>query len=69
MKVHEDSPLWLKVTECAWTSRLGNFGHLHLQINGLIWYQLALPEDELQNGESGHLKKHLIELTREYTVF
>ncbi len=22
MKVHEDSPLWLKVTECAWTSRL-----------------------------------------------
>ncbi len=23
MKVHEDSPLLLKVTECAWTSRLG----------------------------------------------
>ena len=28
MKVHEDSPLWLKVTECAWTLRLGNHSHL-----------------------------------------
>ncbi len=35
MKVHEDSPLWLKVTECAWTSRLGGYVD-----NQLLWLTL-----------------------------
>ncbi len=40
MKVHEDSPLWLKVTECAWTPRLGIVSHLNWGLSSVYIVQL-----------------------------
>ena len=44
MKVHEDSPLWLKVTECAWTSRLGSILTAIIILPQTLFIQLCVEQ-------------------------